>query len=175
MLVLWPVGATNFLYSKTSTSIRWHPPSCLPAVNQREREADHSPPSSVEVKRKWICTSILPQAFMAWIGTPLPLPLTHKIFLKQKQLNLISPKCILCSESEYSRMWRQWRVLSRCIHMKRAINMSLEGHFETLVNKLKLRTYGGRGDIFPRILHLSRRWNSVINFTLARERTSLLT
>ena len=29
--------------------------------------------------------------------------------------------------------------------------------FEKLVNKVKLRTYGGRGDTVPCILHLSRR------------------
>jgi hypothetical protein len=32
---------------------------------RQEREADHSPPTSVEVKKKWIYTSTPPYVFMA--------------------------------------------------------------------------------------------------------------
>jgi hypothetical protein len=35
-------------------------------IMRRGREADHSPPSIVEVKNAWSYTSILPYVFMAW-------------------------------------------------------------------------------------------------------------
>ncbi|PNF35230.1 hypothetical protein B7P43_G06877 [Cryptotermes secundus] len=35
-----------------------------PGVEQQGREADHSPPSSAEVKKMWIYTSTTPYAFM---------------------------------------------------------------------------------------------------------------
>jgi len=36
----------------------------FPEVKRLEREADYSPPSSAEVNKAWIYTSILPYAFM---------------------------------------------------------------------------------------------------------------
>jgi len=41
----------------------------FPEVNWPEREADHSPPSSAEVKTMWNCTSTPPYAFIPWTGT----------------------------------------------------------------------------------------------------------
>jgi hypothetical protein len=37
-----------------------------PGIKRSGREADHSPPSSVEVKNAWSCTSTHPYVFMAW-------------------------------------------------------------------------------------------------------------
>jgi hypothetical protein len=37
----------------------------FPGVNRPGREADHSPPTSAEVKEMWIYTSTPPYAFMA--------------------------------------------------------------------------------------------------------------
>jgi hypothetical protein len=105
---------------------------------------------------------------MACTVTPLTLPLPHKIFLRQKQLNLISHTCILCRGSEHSRIWCQ--LHSNEIGDKYYIGQTLE----TLFNSVTLKTYGSRGDTASCILHLSRRWNSVISFTFAGERTSLL-
>jgi hypothetical protein len=51
----------------------WGPPSLLsmwvlgaltPGVKRPEREADHSPPTSAEVKKTWIYTSAQPYIFM---------------------------------------------------------------------------------------------------------------
>jgi hypothetical protein len=58
----------NFLFSTASRSvlgptqppIQWVPGALSPG-----READHSPPSSAEVKETWIYTSTPPYAFMA--------------------------------------------------------------------------------------------------------------
>jgi hypothetical protein len=51
----------------------WRPPNLLyngyrelfPGVRRLGREADHSPPTSVEVKNMWIYISTPPHAFMA--------------------------------------------------------------------------------------------------------------
>jgi hypothetical protein len=60
-------------------------------VKRPGREADHSPPSSAEVKNAWSYTSILQYAFMAWcLGTgttlPLPLPLYYEYRSKMKSM-----------------------------------------------------------------------------------------
>jgi hypothetical protein len=44
----------------TQPPIKW-----VPGVNRQGREADHSPPTSVEVKKTWIYTSTPPYVFMA--------------------------------------------------------------------------------------------------------------
>ena len=41
----------------------------FPGVKWPEREADHSLPSSAEVKTVWNCTSTPPYAFIPWTGT----------------------------------------------------------------------------------------------------------
>jgi hypothetical protein len=38
----------------------------FPGVKRAGREAEHSPPSSAEIKNAWIYTSIPQYAFMAW-------------------------------------------------------------------------------------------------------------
>jgi hypothetical protein len=42
--------------------IQWVPRALSPGV---KRQADHSPPTSAEVKKVWIYISTLPYAFMA--------------------------------------------------------------------------------------------------------------
>jgi hypothetical protein len=41
-------------------------PGIFPEIKQLKREADHSPPSSVELKNAWSYTSTSPYVFMAW-------------------------------------------------------------------------------------------------------------
>jgi hypothetical protein len=41
----------------TQPPIQWVPVALSPAVKLRGREADHSPPSSAEVKNAWRCAS----------------------------------------------------------------------------------------------------------------------
>jgi hypothetical protein len=45
----------------TEPPIQW-----VPEVKRPGREADHSPPTSAEVKRTWIYTSTPPYVFMAY-------------------------------------------------------------------------------------------------------------
>jgi hypothetical protein len=49
----------------TQAPIQWVPEALSPRVKRQEREADHSPPASAEVKKMWIYTSTPPYAFMA--------------------------------------------------------------------------------------------------------------
>jgi hypothetical protein len=42
------------------------PGDLSPGLKRRGREADHSPPTSAEVKKTWIYTSTPPYVFMAW-------------------------------------------------------------------------------------------------------------
>jgi hypothetical protein len=52
----------NFLFSKSSTpALRSTQPGALsPEVKRPGREVDHSPPTSVKVKKMWIYTHPLP-------------------------------------------------------------------------------------------------------------------
>jgi hypothetical protein len=49
----------------TQPPIQWVPGALTPGVKRPEREADHSLPASVEVKKVWLYTSIPLYAFMA--------------------------------------------------------------------------------------------------------------
>jgi hypothetical protein len=51
-----PGSVKNFLFSTSSTQlpIQWVPGAISPGVKRLEREADHSPPASAEVKKMWI-------------------------------------------------------------------------------------------------------------------------
>jgi hypothetical protein len=49
----------------TQPSIKWVPGALSPGVKRAGREADHSPPTSAEVKKTWIYTSGPPYVFMA--------------------------------------------------------------------------------------------------------------
>jgi hypothetical protein len=46
--------------------IRWVPGALSQGVKRLEREADHSSPSSTEVKNAWCYTSTTQHVFMAW-------------------------------------------------------------------------------------------------------------
>jgi len=68
------VGAGNFsLHHHVQNSSGAHPPSYLIGtrglslgIKGLGHEADHSPPTSVEVKNAWSYTSIPQYTFMAW-------------------------------------------------------------------------------------------------------------
>jgi hypothetical protein len=68
-----PGGSKNFHFSMSSRLTRrsTQPPiQCVtgalsPEVKRPGRDADHSPPTSAEVKKTWIYSSIPPYAFMA--------------------------------------------------------------------------------------------------------------
>jgi hypothetical protein len=49
----------------TQPPIQWVPGALSLGVKRSGREADHSPPTSAEVKKMWIYTSTPPYAFMA--------------------------------------------------------------------------------------------------------------
>jgi hypothetical protein len=63
-----PVGSRIFSSPRRPDRL-WVPPSILSngyrGVKRPVREADHSPPTTAEVKKIWIYTSILSYAFMA--------------------------------------------------------------------------------------------------------------
>jgi hypothetical protein len=69
-----PGRVKNFLFSmsskpvlgSTQPPIQWIPRAVSPGVKRPGREADHSPPTSADVKKMWIFTSTPPYAFMAW-------------------------------------------------------------------------------------------------------------
>jgi hypothetical protein len=50
----------------TQPPIQWVPGALSLGVKRQEREADHSPPSSAEVKNAWSYTSTPPYVFMTW-------------------------------------------------------------------------------------------------------------
>jgi hypothetical protein len=65
-----PVGSSFLHVVQTGSGA--YPASCpmgpgalSPRVKRQEREADHSPPASAEVKKMWIYTSTPLYAFMA--------------------------------------------------------------------------------------------------------------
>jgi hypothetical protein len=80
---LWPVqsmgrssspdGGKNFHFSISSRPalgftqppIQLEPGALSPGVKRTGREADHSPPTSAEAKKKWIYTSTPPYFFLA--------------------------------------------------------------------------------------------------------------
>jgi hypothetical protein len=49
----------------TQRPIQWVPQTLLPGIKRSGREADHSPPTSAEVKKMWLYTTTPPYAFMA--------------------------------------------------------------------------------------------------------------
>jgi hypothetical protein len=57
---------TSFILIDTQHPIQWVPGTLSLWVKRPGREADHSPPSSAEVKNAWSYTSTLHYVFMAW-------------------------------------------------------------------------------------------------------------
>jgi hypothetical protein len=82
-----PGRVKNVLFSTSSRPvlgsiqppIQWIREALSPEVKRPEREADHAPPASAEVKKMWIYTSTPTYAFMAWC----------LISLAQKELHLL--------------------------------------------------------------------------------------
>jgi hypothetical protein len=87
----FPTGAENFsLHHRVQNGSGAHPASypvgirgCFPGVKRPGREADHSPPSTAEVKNECRYTFTPQYVFMVWCsvkkestGTTLPLPLS---------------------------------------------------------------------------------------------------
>jgi hypothetical protein len=64
-----PVGSRIFCSpsrpDQIQPPIQWVPETLSPGVKRPEREADHSPPASAEVKKIWIYTSTSPYSFVA--------------------------------------------------------------------------------------------------------------
>jgi hypothetical protein len=60
-----PCSVKNFLFSTSSRPALGPPSFPSPGVKRPEREADHSPPASAEVKKMWINISNPPYVFMA--------------------------------------------------------------------------------------------------------------
>jgi hypothetical protein len=66
--VLSPCGVKNFHFSmssrpavgSTQLTIQWVPGALSPGVKRLGREADHSPPTSAELKKMWVYTSTPP-------------------------------------------------------------------------------------------------------------------
>jgi hypothetical protein len=69
-----PQGLETFLFTTasrpalgpTQPPIQWVPGALSLEVKRPGREADHSPPTSAEVKNAWSYTSTPKYAFMAW-------------------------------------------------------------------------------------------------------------
>jgi hypothetical protein len=67
-----PGGGKNILFYPSSrpslgftkSPVQWVPGALFPGLKRPGREADHSPPTSAEVKNMWIYTSIPSHAFM---------------------------------------------------------------------------------------------------------------
>jgi hypothetical protein len=68
---LWGLGiflttASRTALGPTQLPIQWVPGALSLGVKRPGREADHSPPSSAELKTEWSYTSTPQYAFMAW-------------------------------------------------------------------------------------------------------------
>jgi hypothetical protein len=58
--------ASRTALGTTKPPIQWVPGALSLGVKRPGREADHSPPSSAEVKNAWSCISTPQYVFMAW-------------------------------------------------------------------------------------------------------------
>jgi hypothetical protein len=73
MNAIWTIVESRIITSPCPPDRLWGPPNLLyneyrelfPGIKRPGREADHSPPTSAEVKKMWIYTSTPPYAFMA--------------------------------------------------------------------------------------------------------------
>jgi hypothetical protein len=68
--VRFPTRAEIFLFATelrpTQPSVQWAPGALSPVVKRPGRKADHSPPSSAEIKNAWSYISTPPYVFLAW-------------------------------------------------------------------------------------------------------------
>jgi hypothetical protein len=58
--------ASRTALEPTQPPIQWVPGTLSLGIKRPGREADHSPPSSAEVKNAWSYTSTLQYVFIAW-------------------------------------------------------------------------------------------------------------
>jgi hypothetical protein len=58
--------ASRLALGLTQYPIQWAPETSVEGIKRPVREADHSPPSSAEVKNAWNYTSTLLYVFMAY-------------------------------------------------------------------------------------------------------------
>jgi hypothetical protein len=63
-IFLFSIVSRSFLWTN-KLPIEWMQGAVSSVVKLPGREAEHSPPTSTEVKKMWICTSIPPYAYMA--------------------------------------------------------------------------------------------------------------
>jgi hypothetical protein len=74
-------GAHPFSYAMGSRGLSW-------GVTRQRREADHSPPTSTEVKKTWIYTSTTSNAFMAWCLVKRAATTVHLLYLERLEIIL---------------------------------------------------------------------------------------
>jgi hypothetical protein len=118
-----PAGAGNFslhLFISASRLVLAHPASypmgtMVPflGVKQPDREADHSPPSSAEVKNVWSCISTLQYVYMAFNKRiqiqMLLFEIKHRLFISQSLLFLRYTKTdnVSCDPKVHYRLRRK--------------------------------------------------------------------
>jgi hypothetical protein len=98
LCIFYLCTASRTALGPTQPPILWVPGALSLGVKRPGREADHSPPSSAEVKNAWSYTSTPPYVFMAWClvkhrdNFTLPLPFfTHCI------KNISTDQELICS------------------------------------------------------------------------------
>jgi hypothetical protein len=65
LLVFVAIQMINTPRNHTQPPIQWVPEALSQGIKRPEHEADHSPPTSAEIKKTWIYTSTPAYAFMA--------------------------------------------------------------------------------------------------------------
>jgi hypothetical protein len=122
-------------------------------------EADHSPPSSAEVKNAWSYTSIPQYVFMAWCLVKTGTTFTKRNYsdtacgVTRNVINLLkSPR------SHIADIWRPAAISVRTLHVH--LNESLiKVKFSMCLTKHHaMNTYYGSGGKAPHILNLGTRW-----------------
>jgi hypothetical protein len=88
--------ASRTALGSTQPPIQWVPGGLSLGVKQPQYEADHSPPSSAEVKNAWSYTSTPQYATMAWCSVKKKKPSDNLTFLTLIYVtlkNIISLSC----------------------------------------------------------------------------------
>jgi hypothetical protein len=125
-MVRFPAGAGNFsLHHRVQNGSGAHPASYPMdtgafslAVKRPGREADHSPPSSAEVKNAWSCTSTPPIR----LHGDLPLPL---LSVSRKSYRCIQNTCYIVWDRDGGIMWYHGSPVHRMAYFSRRIYLSL--------------------------------------------------
>jgi hypothetical protein len=86
--IFFSTAASRTALGPTQPPIQWAPGALSLGVKRPGREADHSPPSSAEVKNAWSYTSIPHYVFMSWClvkhrdNFTFTLSLEHSVFFR---------------------------------------------------------------------------------------------